>query len=168
MPRPTRLLPQKRPAGALAVAPQSAAAAAGPAHHYAGQGHIPVAAALTVNGTLAGGSSTIDRYYLSRHCAVCDDLTRVAEPLCEKCRSQPQMAAAVLGARTARIERQHAHLVRLCLHCGGGGGRNAEHGGIVCDSLECGLYYERRKVAHELSTLSGVAELGLQTLAAQF
>ncbi|EFJ43266.1 hypothetical protein VOLCADRAFT_66026, partial [Volvox carteri f. nagariensis] len=51
MPRPQRMLPQKRPA------------AAG-----------------------GGGGGTIDRFYLSRHCVVCDELTRAIEPLCDQCR----------------------------------------------------------------------------------
>ena len=55
---------------------------------------------------------------------VCDGLTSAAEPLCDKCRAAPQLAAGVLIARTGRLERQHAALVRICLHCGGGGGRN--------------------------------------------
>ena len=97
----------------------------------------------------------------------------------------------------ARLERQHAHMVRLCLHCGGGGGRvvplstgqsassgphlpaglgagpagrraaasaarpacevngyNAGCGGVVCDSLDCGVYYERRKLLGELAVLA--------------
>jgi hypothetical protein len=99
--------------------------------------------------------------------------------------------------QVARLERQYAHMVRLCLHCGGGGGRvvplsaghstspgphllaalaggpagrraagvaarpacevncyNAGCGGVVCDSLDCGVYYERRKLLGELAVLA--------------
>jgi hypothetical protein len=69
------------------------------------------------------------RYYLSRHCAVCDGLTHPTKPLCERCTAQPQLAAAVLASRWNRLERQYAQLVRLCLHCGGGGGRQLAEGG---------------------------------------
>ena len=30
-------------------------------------------------------------------------------------------------------------------------------GNVVCDSLDCGVYFERRKLAHELDTMSGLA-----------
>lgn len=49
MPRPQRLLPQKRPPAALP---------------------IPAAPGVIVPGVRSTGASTIDRYYLSRHCAV--------------------------------------------------------------------------------------------------
>jgi hypothetical protein len=111
-----------------------------------------------------GSSATIDAYYLSRHCAVCDELTRAAEPLCERCRANPQVAAVVLAARAARLERQHQHLVRLCQSCGGGGGWNVRHGGVVCGSLDCGVYFERYKVVGELRSMSAVAAAGLQLL----
>lgn len=207
MRKPTRLLPQKRPTGALALpaaataavpafraaggptghrhsepgASSSAAAAgsgfglaaalagfdalgAGPAGNSGGgglqlPGHMAPAAA-----TALGSSATIDAYYLSRHCAVCDDLTRAAEPLCERCREDPQLAAVVLAAWAARLERQHQHLVRLCQSCGGGGGRNVRHGGVVCASLDCGVYYERYKVMAELRSMSAVAAAGLRLL----
>lgn len=111
-----------------------------------------------------GGSATIDTYYLSRHCAVCDDLTRAGEPLCERCRSNPQVAGVVLAARAARLERQHQQLVRLCQSCGGGGGWDARHGGVVCTSLDCGLYYESYKVVGELRSMAALAAAGLADL----
>ena len=36
----------------------------------------------------------------------------------------------MLSARWGRLERQHAQLVRLCLHCGGGGGRMIAEGRV--------------------------------------
>ncbi len=70
---------------------------------------------------------------MSRHCSVCDGLTYAAKPLCDGCTANPQLAAAVLYARLGRLERQHAQLVRICLHCGAGGGRDAQHG--QCTSI---------------------------------
>lgn len=200
MRKPTRLLPQKRPATSLgipALLPAAAAGSAAPAGAAAGSsstadadlesgfsitaalaGYQPPAAAGSssrqVAGLLgptaagaaaaAGSSATIDTYYLSRHCAVCDELTRAAEPLCESCRAQPQLTAVVLAARAARLERQHQHLVRLCQSCGGGGGWNVRHGGVVCASLDCGAYYERYKVVGEMRSMAAVAAAGLQML----
>lgn len=95
---------------------------------------------------------------------VCDGLTHAAQPLCDQCQLDPQLAAAVLTARSGRLERQYVQLVRICLHCNGGGGRQIQHGGIVCDSLDCGVYYERRKVAHELAAAAALGQAGLSLL----
>jgi hypothetical protein len=152
-------------AGDGAVWPGPAAAGA-LASHVGGTGAagllpgymIPAAAAA------GSGSTTIDNYYLSRHCAVCDELTRAVEPLCERCMTDPQVSGLVLASRAARLERQHQHLVRLCQSCGGGGGGNVRHGGVVCASLDCGVYYERYKVIGELRSMSAVAAAGFQLL----
>ena len=39
-------------------------------------------------------------------------------------------------------------------------------GGVVCDSLDCGLYFERLKVHRELSSAQGMLEGGTEQLAA--
>ena len=97
---------------------------------------------------------------------VCDLLTHAAQPLCEACRGNPQLAAAVLTSRASRLDRHHTTLVRICLHCGGGGGRQpplpAES--IICDSLDCAVFFERRKTAHELTASLALASAGLSLL----
>jgi DNA polymerase zeta len=149
MQRPGRTQPQKRAAVALGL-----------------PGGGPVTAADAAMGhLLPPASGTIDRYYLSRHCAVCDQLAPAAEALCTRCRERPQAAMAALLARLARLQRQHVRLVRLCLHCGGGGGAHAEHGGVVCDSIDCGVYFERRKVLGESEVLGALVEAGVGLLA---
>ena len=97
---------------------------------------------------------------------VCDALTHAAQPLCETCRRNPQLAAGVLSARAARLERHHTTLVRLCLHCGGGGARPTPYPGstVACDSLDCALFFERRKTAHELTAALALADVGLHLL----
>ena len=95
---------------------------------------------------------------------VCDGLTHAAQPLCDQCQLDPQLAAAVLTARSGRLERQYVQLVQICLHCNGGGGRQLQTGGIVCDSLDCGVYYERRKFAHELAAAAALGQAGLALL----
>ena len=142
LPRPHRMLPQKRPVAALPLG----------------------------GGGGGGGGATIDRFYLSRHCAVCDELTHANKPLCERCTWEPQLVAAVLPSRLSRGERQYAQLVRVCVGCGGGGGGGgagaeaAAQGGVVCDSLDCGVYFERRKAWHELRAVAALAEAGLGVL----
>lgn len=86
----------------------------------------------------ATGGSTIDRYYLSRHCAVCDELTAASRPLCPRCTDEPQLTAAVLAARLNRLERQNRHLLRLCAHCGGGGATGEGGAGDDCECLGLG------------------------------
>ena len=38
---------------------------------------------------------------------------------------------------------------------------------MVCDSLDCGLYFERRKLAAELAAVAALAQAGLQHLEQQ-
>lgn len=102
--------------------------------------------------------STIDRFYLSRHCVCCDSLTRVNQPLCPICLADPQLVAAILPARLNRTERQYVHMVRICTTCGGSGGSKEIDGNIICRSLDCGVYYERRKKWFELQTARLVVE----------
>ena len=66
MPRPQKLLPQKRPQGANALVQ-------GPAAQHLGPGRA-----------VAGIVGTIDRYYLSRHCAVRDPCLYICMTLCCK------------------------------------------------------------------------------------
>ncbi len=70
---------------------------------------------------------------------------------------------AVLGIVTS------AHLglcAQICLHCGGGGGRPAVAGpgGVVCDSLDCAVYFERRKAAWEGATARAQLDAALAVL----
>lgn len=95
---------------------------------------------------------------------VCDGLTHAARALCEACRAQPQAAAAVLASRAARLEAHCAVLARACLHCGGGGGRDAGAGGIVCDSLDCGVFFERAKARGEVGVARALCDAGLALL----
>jgi len=118
IPKAMRLLPHKRPLSSLGV----------------------------TSTTATNPKSTIDQFYLSRHCICCDALTRVNEPLCCACQADRQLVALALPLRLNRIERQRVHLGRICGACGGVGGR----GEVVCESLDCAVYFERRKVEGEL------------------
>lgn len=94
---------------------------------------------------------------------VCDGLTHAQRPICEECRREPQGAAVVLSARAARLAEAQALLVRVCLQCGGGGGRSrAPEGSIVCDSLDCGVFFERRKANGEAAASRVLCDLALQ------
>ena len=115
----------------------------------------------------------------AKQVCICPSLAAAASCPPSRARSSPharfgrRSAIVVISARAARLERQYTHMVRLCLHCGGGGG-TAGHvtggssgappapgfsgAGVVCDSLDCGVYFERRKLAHEGATLRALAE----------
>ncbi|KAG7673423.1 hypothetical protein KSW81_006633 [Nannochloris sp. 'desiccata'] len=159
MPRPQRTLPQKRPQESLPLLPDNGGLGISTRGGGGGGG------AANVNHFYGAGALTIDRFYLSRHCAVCDELTHASKPLCERCLTEPQLAAAVLSSRCNRLGRQYTHLVKVCGACGGGGGTlNVEEGGIVCDSLDCGVYFERRKVWREMQAGEALAAAGLSAL----
>eukprot|EP00897_Mesotaenium_endlicherianum_P009916 jgi/Mesen1/8953/ME000056S08359 len=105
------------------------------------------------------GRGTIDQYYLSRHCAVCGELMRATETVCNKCWEEPQVAAVALAGRAARLHGEFNHLSAICLHCGGGSGTRG--GGIACVSIDCPVFFERRKVQDEARTAaSAAADLG--------
>eukprot|EP00892_Ulva_mutabilis_P005116 jgi/Ulvmu1/2977/UM015_0017.1 len=147
MAKPQRLLPHKRPLSALPCRPMDEAAQAA------------VGVAVT----------TIDQFYASRHCIVCDSYTPARQPLCTWCQRAPQMTAAVLQARLARLERQQEELARICTHCGGGGSMpgvevDVEDTAIVCQSLECGVYFERMKTKHEMKTMKVLSEVAFELL----
>jgi len=59
---------------------------------------------------------------------------------------------------------------QVCLHCGGGGdsrrSRDRAPGGVVCDSLDCGVYFERRKMAFEVAAAQAQLEAALPLLEA--
>ena len=131
MPLTTRQLPQKRPAAALGLGPLQPGGARGAAHH--GGGKRAAGASDTHGGTANGGfeaggvqpgrgsaighsyapqqhpgqqpnrRGAIDQYYLSRHCAVCDELTRAAQPLCEGCMQDPRCGKLVWLSRASVI-----------------------------------------------------------------
>ena len=163
MPRPQRTLPQKRPQDSLPLLPDTGDLGVSNSRGVGGAA-VPMNRAATANQFSGAGALTIDRFYLSRHCSVCDELTHASKPLCERCLTEPQLAAAVLSSRCNRLGRQYTHLVKVCAACGGGGTVNVEEGGIVCDSLDCGVYFERRKVWRELQAGEALAAAGLKAL----
>lgn len=84
---------------------------------------------------------------------VCDELTFASSPLCEQCAQEPQLATAVLMSRLSKLQRQFSQLRNVCMHCGGSDGRRvAEYDSIVCQSLDCGIYFDRKKLAVETAT----------------
>ena len=127
MPKPLRILPTKRPLASLAVG--------GGARSAFGRAESSRAA-------------TIDSFFDSRHCLVCDGLTAAQKPICDECQLNAQFTSLYLTSRVARLERSNQTIARVCMGCGGA--RGTGDGGVACTSLDCGVYFEREKVAHEL------------------
>lgn len=78
-----------------------------------------------------------------------------------------QATAAALAGRAAALESAAARALEVCLHCGGGGGSGGTGGGLerlVCVSLDCALFFQRRKLEHEYGTARELAEAGLSAL----
>lgn len=74
-----------------------------------------------------------------------------------------------MQARMARLQKQVAHFLLLCNHCGGGGGFpgedvDIEDSHIVCKSLECGVYFERAKTQHELYNMRALSRVAMRLL----
>eukprot|EP00898_Chlorokybus_atmophyticus_P008072 jgi/Chlat1/8266/Chrsp78S07693 len=99
--------------------------------------------------------ATIDHFYLSRHCAVCGEVASGGQLVCSKCAAEPHVTMTTLTRRAAELEQRYAATVTVCAHCGGADGRHA--GRIVCDSLDCGVYFLRRKLVGEARTARATA-----------
>lgn len=71
----------------------------------------------------------------------------------------PQLAVAVLMSRQSRLQRQSSQIKNFCMHCGGSDGRRvAESESIVCQSLDCEVYFDRKKLATETATTEILAQ----------
>lgn len=68
------------------------------------------------------------------------------------------------GAPKTLLPGTQVVLVRACLHCGGGGGRDPGGGGIACDSLDCGVFFERVKARAEAAAARALCDAGLALL----
>ena len=69
----------------------------------------------------------------------------------------------------AQLRQQQSYFVQICNHCGGGGGApgqvmDLEDTHIVCQSLECGVLFERTKTQHELRNTQHLADAAMRLL----
>ena len=128
----------------------------------------------------------MERFFASRHCAMCGDLTTSKRIVCETCSADAPTTAATLTYRATSLEIKNQKLHKICMGCGGGGGggtssdvlwtgcasnrnlisdnghrRNSNHHipPIECVSLDCSVYYSRRKTESELRTAVAHVEL---------
>ena len=111
----------------------------------------------------ANGGATLESYFDSHNCANCYAQTSFL--FCEKCTSHPQSLHSNVMFRVAEAERRCTFLSDKCSSCAGkcgsqvvhaaqliGIGRSGHdgHGGVQCTSLDCPVYFARRRAATQL------------------
>ncbi len=96
--------------------------------------------------TARGLSRTIDHFFLSCFCAVCDEMTSTDQVVCDKCCGAPQGTSLALQARSATLEEKLKRVETVCFHCGGG---DPNGGGVACSSLDCGVHFLRQKLTRQ-------------------
>jgi DNA polymerase zeta len=111
-------------------------------------GGLPFLSVQKGSSFVSTGKTTIDQYYQSQHCPVCDQLTTVNEPLCTECLKNPQNAAFILLSRRRWFQKQQQQLIEICMHC-----TTQRSPVIECDSLDCSLFYERLKIKNNLEAV---------------
>ncbi|KAI9095522.1 hypothetical protein DFS34DRAFT_662310 [Phlyctochytrium arcticum] len=84
---------------------------------------------------------TIDQFYTARHCSICHELS--SDAICSDCLTKGQISAAVAVQRLHRKEKRHNELQLVCRSCTGH--NSPIDGDNTCGSLDCPVYYERRK-----------------------
>ncbi|KAJ7547009.1 hypothetical protein O6H91_08G065000 [Diphasiastrum complanatum] len=99
---------------------------------------------------------TIDQYYLSQHCTVCGQLTKASQVVCNSCSENQIAVTTILTRRFSQLEKEFDHLQALCRHCGGSSGGHQQI--IACISLECPIFFERRKAETHFEISSYLAE----------
>jgi len=99
-------------------------------------------------------ATTIDQYYLSCHCPVCDQITNTG--LCQACGADKQRSAMKLLSDLQRLERQLASMNELCMNCTG-----IRNVALVnyCQSLDCTVFFERHKLADAMQQLDGFRQI---------
>ena len=94
---------------------------------------------------VVGDKSTIDHYYHSTHCYLCDRVS--PQEICPRCLGREQESALVLFTKLRRLEKKRHQLHTVCSSCCG-----TSNAPISCTSLDCLLYFKRVKNARELSS----------------
>lgn len=93
--------------------------------------------------TSAAGVPRIDTFYASTRCPACGAqclAPSLKRELCVHCKAMPQAAANLLFQRARASVEAHRKLHSLCMTCGG---MSTCGYGIVCESLDCPMYYMR-------------------------
>jgi len=98
-----------------------------------------------------GSRSTIDHYYQTTHCFLCDAVLAGQDVFCASCVAAGAASSLQLFHRLRRLEKKERDLHTFCSACCG-----TSDAPISCVSLDCPLYSRRVKVSRELSTQAKV------------
>ncbi|KAG0198603.1 DNA polymerase zeta [Mortierella sp. GBA30] len=129
--------------------------------------------------------SRIDRYYQSQLCAVCSQLIvgpKLNKDLCSECTSEQGRVKSmlVMQSRLSKAEKLFRATVDVCSSCcrgapnGGVGVGDVENGStttvntgtelVACESLECTLFWQRRKAQDSLLMMHSLVDRIIQDL----
>lgn len=86
---------------------------------------------------------TIDQYYESNYCCLCDELT--TNSICDKCLENKQESLFLLTMKSKHIEKEYFHCLQKCRNC-----IYYEMNNFECLSLECDIMYEKNSIWRKL------------------
>jgi DNA polymerase zeta len=134
---------------------------------------VPRRGSATVGGKTKGGGgggnqqqqqslhqqmqmNTIDQYYLTQLCPVCNQLTQ--KGLCEDCSENKQKSFLILIDKLRKVEMERTHLQEMCASCA-----NVQDVlEIQCGSFDCPVFFERAKTTAKYHSLNETfSECGL-------
>jgi len=108
-----------------------------------------MAAAQHALATRDGKKRTIDHFFKGERCVVCDSLCQTA--LCKMCTADSQKTVSVLMHRRNVVEGMLQRIHTICKHCTG-----CEEGARACASIECSVFFDRRKAEDEFKAAESV------------
>lgn len=97
-----------------------------------------------------GKGKTIEQFYQSRHCLVCDAIAQA--DLCGECAGAPQQSILMLNNQLRETESKAVEYERVCATCT----QHGFDGATTCISIECPVYYERTKAQRKLGWVEKV------------
>jgi DNA polymerase zeta len=101
--------------------------------------------------------ATIDQYYLSRRCIICDQLAN--QGLCRNCIQNPQSTTFCIVSALRMKEAAFERLAEICMDC-----TQTRNAPILCQSLDCAIYFERVKLLQAIEDTHTAQQLTLQLL----
>jgi hypothetical protein len=91
--------------------------------------------------------ATIDKFYRSQHCALCDAVTLNVGGVCDECARDVRAVEFAMRGREKAEQRRLASALEACMRCCGS--RDASVA-VDCDSLDCPVFFQREAAAHAL------------------
>lgn len=99
--------------------------------------------------------TTIDQYYQSMHCIVCQSLC--SDGLCSGCLDDLQTSSFVISSSLANQTRQLKHLQEICFDCSATSDRDPSI--LECSSLDCVIFFRKHKLIQQVQLLQHFDQL---------